>query len=269
MIDRLGAWSNAPLAYVLAEVRTENLADIEVYQPRFAGRLRESYPVQRTLKTANVIASATQPVFDSSPGTAWEYATTDNQVAVILRANGLVLHATKYEKFASFLSQLDDAVAAFAKEVPSVFVNRLGLRYIDFVVPNPGETPEVYVDGTLNPDLGLSDVTEGVVTASMSIYRKRSGAVLNLRYSRARGQPELPPDLGRLSLDKSPPMKSDVGNDHPTAVLDIDCHQPYSPVELLAAGRDLDRFASLREMTHEAFSKAVTEHALKVWKEEI
>ncbi len=265
MTDRLGAWSNAPLAYALAEVRTERLSDIEEYQPKLAGRLRESYPIQRTTKTMNVISSRTQLVVEPSPDTAWEYATPDNRVAVILRANGLVLHATRYEDSRTFLTQLDDVVEAFAEEVPSVYVNRLGLRYIDFVLPRRGEVPEDYVDERLNPDLGLSDKTERVTTTSMSVYQMAPDIVLNLRYTRAHGQPELPPDLGVLSLDKSPLMTDGVPDGRPTAVLDVDCQHTHAPIQRLEPGLESDRFASVYKISFDAFMIAITDHARKVW----
>lgn len=265
MTDRLGAWTNAPLAYTLAEVRTERLADIEDYQPKLAGKLRDTYPIQRTMKTVNVITSGGQLVSEPSSDTAWEFATPDNRVAVMLRVNGLVLHATRYLDSKTFLTQLGKVVEALEKEVPSVYVNRLGLRYIDFVIPSRGEDPEAYVDGRLNPDIGLSDVAERVTTASLSVYQMRSGAVLNLRYTRARGKPELPPDLSVLSLDKSPPMTEKVAKTRPTAVLDIDCHQPYSPVKRLNTSREIDRFVSLREISSNAFTTAITDHARKEW----
>lgn len=265
MTDRLGAWSNAPLAYALAEVRTERLSDIEEYQPKFAGKLRDAFPIQRIAKTLNIIASGTQLAVQPSPDTAWEYATPDNQVAVILRPNGLVLHATRYEDSRTFLDQLHNAVKTLAEVVPSVYVNRLGLRYIDFVLPNSGESPDKYVDRRLNPDLGISDKIEGVTTTSMSVYQMESGATLNLRYTRARGQPELPPDLNSISLDKSALMTSSVADDSPTAVLDVDCNYPYTPVERLNPGREKNRFESIYVTSFDAFMVAITDHARNVW----
>ena len=265
MTDRLGAWSNAPLAYALAEVRTERLADIEDFQAELAGKLRDVYPVQRTTKTINIVSSGTQLVVEASADAAWEFATPDNHVAVILRTNGLVLHATKYEDSQNFLDQLDYAVRVLSKVVSSVYVNRLGLRYIDFVLARSGEEPEIYVHERLNPNLELSDTEKDVTGTSLSVYRMRNDAVLNVRYTRAQGSPELPPDLSQMSLEKSPPMLEDVAEDQATAVLDIDCHKPYSPVQHLDPDRDIEQFWSIRDIISEAFKIATTDHARKIW----
>jgi uncharacterized protein (TIGR04255 family) len=267
MPDTLGAWGNAPLVYALAEVRTERLADINTYQPKLAGRLRDQYPVQRTMRTARLVATATQMLVEADQDPAWEFATPNNRTAVILRPNGLVLHATAYEDSATFLAQLDQIIAMFAEEVPSIYVNRLGLRYIDFVLPREGEVPEDYVHAQLNPDLGFTNLAGGVTSTSLAVYRMPNGEVLSLRYARARGKPDLPPDLGTLSLDPSPLMAAGiVGDAQPTALLDFDCNRAYSPVERLDPARVSREFKAIYDVTYDAFVSSITPHAKSVWK---
>jgi uncharacterized protein (TIGR04255 family) len=266
MLDSLGAWSNAPLAYALAEVRTERLADIKNYQPNIAGKLRENYPIQKTMHATRLVATGAQIIVEADQDTAWEFATPDNKVAVILRPNGLVLHATAYEDSATFLKQLDDVVDVVASEVPAVYVNRLGLRYIDFVLPSSGEEPEAYVDRRLNPALQLLDSKEEVNATSLAVYRMKSGETLSLRYIRARGKPELPPDLGMLSLDPSRLMLPGIVKDsQPTALLDIDCNFTYTPVVRLDPTRAKEQFRLIYKISFNAFTSAITEHAKTVW----
>jgi uncharacterized protein (TIGR04255 family) len=267
MTDSLGAWSNAPLAYALAEVRTERLADINTFQPKLAGRFRDEYPLQRIMNTVKLLVTGSQVVIEPDQDTAWEFATTDNRTAVILRPNGLVLHATDYVGGSGpFLARLHRAVNVFAEEVPSVYINRLGLRFIDFVLPREGEVPEDYVDRRLNPDLKLAHQAECNMATSLAIYRMKSGQQLTLRYSRAFGKPEMPPDLGSLSLDPSHHMKPGrVKGDQPTAVLDTDCHRTFVPVERLDPAGVQKEFASIYEISFDTFMTAITDHAKKVW----
>lgn len=266
MTDSLGAWGNAPLAYALAEVRTERLADIKNYQPKIAGRLRDEYPIQRTMQAAKLLATGSQIVIEPDQDTAWEFATPDNRTAVILRPNGLVVHATTYIDSRDFLGRLERAVRVFAEDVPSVYVNRLGLRYIDFVLPQEGEQPDAYVDRRLNPDLGLTKRASGITATSLAIYHMESGHQLTLRYVRAPGKPEMPPDLGTLSLDPSPLMKSTgVKDDQPTALLDTDCNLTYTPVDRLDPARVQQEFAKIYQVSFDAFMAAITDHARNVW----
>lgn len=268
MTDSLGAWSNAPLAYALAEIRTERLADINTFQPVLAGRFRDEYPLQRTMNTVKLLATGSQLVIEPDQDTAWEFATTDNRTAVILRPNGLVLHATDYVGGSEpFLARLHRAVSVFAEVVPSVYINRLGLRFIDFVLPREGEIPEDYVDRRLNPDLGLAHQQAVCdMATSLAIYRMKSGLQLTLRYTRALGKPEMPPDLGSLSLNPSHLMKpGHVKDSQPTAVLDTDCHRTFVTVDRLDPIRVQQEFASIYKISFDTFMKAITDHAKKVW----
>lgn len=267
MTDSLGAWGNAPLAYALAEIRTERLADIGAFQPKLAGRFRDEYPLQRIMNTVKLLATEGQLVIEPGQDTAWEFATTDNRTAVILRPNGLVLHATDYVGGSKpFLERIHRAISVFAEEVPSVYINRLGLRFIDFILPSEGEVPENYVDPQLNPVLKLPHKSECNMATSLAIYHVESGQQLTLRYTRALGKPEMPPDLGSLSLNPSHLMKpGHVKKNQPTAVLDTDCHRTYAPVVRLDPTLVQHEFASIYEVSFDTFVAAISNHAKKVW----
>lgn len=270
MTDSLGAWSNAPLVYALAEVRTERLADIKNYQAKFAGRLRDDgYPIQRILQASRLVASTVRVIVEPEhDATVWEFATPDNKTAVMLRANGLVLHATHYIDSKTFLSRLEKVIAVFSEEIPSVYVRRAGLRYIDFVLPRKGETPEKYVDERLNPDLKLASQPGGITATNLAIYQMEGGRRLTIRYTRGRGKPEMPPDLGTLALDPSPLMKAPtVKEDQPTGILDFDCNITYSPVARLDTNRLKQDFDAIYEDSFTAFKAAITSHARRVWGE--
>src|SRR5689334_18895624 len=92
VIRASGQWSNAPVVYVLAQVRTERLADLKSYQEKFAARLRDDgYPIQREMHAAKLVTTGANFVFEPEQESAWEFATPDNQTGVILRSTGLVL----------------------------------------------------------------------------------------------------------------------------------------------------------------------------------
>lgn len=264
MDEPLGAWANAPLAYVLAEVRTEVVSDINEHQPSIAKQLRQDYPIQRKMNLSRLVATGTQVVFEQEQGNAWEFASPDNKTAVILRTNGIVLHATAYTDSKEFLGRLDRVLTVFS-EIPSIYVNRLGIRYIDFILPRKGETPENYINEKLNPDLGLSNGREGYAATNIANYPMEKGQ-LNIRYMRGRGQPSLPPDLGMLTLEPSHLMKPGLVLDtQPTAILDTDRIIEFSPVEKLDIAKAHELFTTMRGDIRRAWECAITEHAKKTW----
>lgn len=271
MTTSMGAWSNAPLAYVLAEVRTELIAELKDYFPAIASRLREQFPLQREITGMRLIASPVGITMDPSPATGWELSAPDRRVAIALRPNGLVLHATRYDQGSTeFLPLLEGAVSLFAEVVPAVFINRLGLRYIDFVIPKPGERPESYVAKQLNPDFGISVRPEDFSTMIVSVYPRELGQ-MTLRYQRGKGQPQLPPDVGGFDLAPSPIMggadgKSNVPDDQSTAMIDTDRMISFEPVERLDAGRVMGLFRTMHGDISNFFKdNVITPHARKVW----
>lgn len=266
MSESLGAWTNAPLAYVLAEVRTEQLADLKEYKSKLSAVFRSEYPIQRAMHSAKFVATNTglQQV-ESDDQSAWEFATPDNYTGLILRPNGLVLHATKYIDSAEFLSRLYRAVEVVAREIPAVFVNRLGLRYVDFIVPNAGEQPEDYIDSRLNPVVDVIETTGTPRGMSLAVYPVPNGA-LTLRYVRGSGQPELPPDLSTFALEKSPLMKKEgLAPDQPTAIVDTDRVREFPKREPLDSTMVRREFTEMRRDVSSTFNALLTKHARKMW----
>ena len=267
MVGRLGAWKNAPLAYVIAEVRTEQLSDLKNYQPDLAAAIRSEFPIQRTLVTARIIATAAgAPSVEADQDTAWELATPDNRIGLILRPQGFVLHATKYKDHAEFLGQFHRALQLVADRIPSVYLNRLGLRYVDFVIPRKGESPEDYVDKRLNPQLDLAQ-TAGTSTAmSVAAYPMLNGR-LTVRYFRGVGQPQLPPDVSNINLEASELMSvARIDPEQPTAIVDIDRTREFPTRVVLDPAAVRREFQTMRDEISELFKeRIITKHARKVW----
>jgi len=267
MTQRLGAWRKAPLAYVLAEVRTENLSDLKTYQPELAAAFRGQFPIQRALVTARIIASSGGiPTVEPEQESAWEFATPDNGVALIIRPQGFVLHATTYKDHAEFLGRFHDALTLVAAKVPSIFVNRIGLRYVDFIIPRAGETPEAYVDSRLNPYIPIPAATGTAMAMSLTAYPMPNGR-LTLRYIRGAGQPQLPPDLATIALAKSPLMEAiDVAITQTTAIMDIDRTREFGTREPLNPAAIRMEFQLIRDEISHLFKEIlITKHARQAW----
>ena len=270
MSAALGHWPNAPLAYVLAQVRFEPFLEIEKYIPALQSSLREHYP--RFLRTEQVIfqvlpqSEGQPPRVQPASLIRWELGSVSNHASVIVQQDSLVLRATEYETYAAFGQQWRNVMRRVGEQIPNLFTNRIGLRYIDFILPNPGETPEAYMAERLrcDPEPGLPYRKHRGLTAAE--YHLEQGS-LAVRYSRLTGQPALPPDLeplASLALESSAIMQRTVSPDQPTAVLDIDRYMP------LSKGYDADELADLFDKRlHQdiqlAFKALTTDHARAMW----
>jgi uncharacterized protein (TIGR04255 family) len=269
MSAALGRLPNAPLAYVLAQVRFEPFLEIEKHIPALQTSLRAHYPRFRRFERVGfevlLTEAAPLPQVQPMPSSVhWEFGTAANFEGVMVQPHSLVFHVTAYETYEQFGQAWLWVMRQVGAHIPELFVNRIGLRYVDFIVPNPDETPEDYVVDRLRCDPALGRIPcqhhQGLTLAE---YRLETG-FLAVRYSRGMGRPTLPPDLSELSLQPSAIMQRVVADHQPTAVLDIDRFMALSAAydaEALA-----EQFGKMHEETSAVFKALTTDHARAVWK---
>lgn len=271
MSAALGRMSNAPLAYVLAQVRFEPFLEIEKQIPALQTSLRARYP--RFLQTEQVVFQILPQPEEKPPRvqparlSQWEFSSGSNHAGVIVQQDSLVFHVTTYEDHEQFGQAWRWVMNQVGSQIPDLFVNRIGLRYVTFILPNSGEIPADYVVDRLrcDPDPGIPYHSHRGLTAAE--YRLAEGqGDLAVRYSRGTGPPTLPPDLTDLSLHPSGIMQraSVVDAQQPTAVLDIDRFMTLG--EAYEADALADQFRPMHEDISSAFKALTTDHARTVWK---
>ncbi len=267
MSAALGRLPNAPLAYVLAQVRFEPFLEIEKHIPALQTSLRARYPRFRRVERVGfeVLLTETTQSPQIQPATnmaQWEFGAAANFEGVIVQQHSLVFHVTAYETHEQFGQAWRWVMNQVGAHIPDLLVNRIGLRYVDFIVPNPDETPEDYVVDRLRCDPTPDIPYQHHQGLTLAEYRLETG-FLAVRYSRGIGRPTLPPDLSELSLQPSAIMEQRVVDDQPTAVLDIDRFMALSAAydaEALA-----DQFGQMHQETSAVFKALTTDHARAVW----
>lgn len=194
----------------------------------------------------------------------WEFGSGSNYEGVIVQQDSLVFHVTAYETHEQFGQAWQWVMSRVGEQLPHLFVSRIGLRYIDFIVPNVGEFPKDYVADRLrcDPKPGIAYQSHRGLTAA-EYHLAGDRGHLAVRYSRGTGKPFLPPDLVELSLHPSAIMQRTVDEKHPTAVLDIDRFMA------LSVAYDADGLAEHFKQMHEdislVFKALTTDHAHAVW----
>jgi uncharacterized protein (TIGR04255 family) len=89
---------------------------------------------------------------------------------------------------------------------------------------------------------------------------------LTLRYIRGAGQPQLPPDLATIGLDKSPLMDvAGIAPDQATAIVDIDRTRDFATRELLNPSSLRQEFQRIRDEISNLFKQLITPHARNAW----
>lgn len=259
-ISALGQWKNAPLAYVLAQVRFEPIMEMEKkYLTEFQDAIRDRFPrFSRVQRLGFMITEGGVNQADTPP-TIWDCLNEDRTKCVRVEQSALTYLATAYTTFEEFSAELDTVVSAFQRIVHKFFVTRIGVRYVDFILPSADKTPEDYVVGPLNtkPDIGVA----GEATFFNYYEFPLPGGQLLVKYARGQGKPELPPDLQPLTL-KAPSIM-DCNPSGPTAVLDTD--RILNLDKFMEADELMKSFRVAHSDLSQAFKKVTTDFAKQEW----
>ncbi len=248
--------SRTPLIYVVAQIRFSAIMSMEKFLPDIQERLRHKYP---WFNRAKIQEFAFQ--VEGSPSInlsdRFDFQQRDKRTGVVLSSNAVAFHTNKYATFEAFQEELT-AVLGIINEIAGIgLVERIGLRYVDLIRLDAGETWPDYLQAGL---LGLSPAAVGVqgwTSAFQSVGQTEVG-MLALRCIQS--QNPLPPDLMPVNLQYEAELlrPKEVGT-----ILDFD---HYSQIT-----RDFDlekivaAIGDLHDNIDRAFRSAVTEQALKKW----
>lgn len=261
----LGKWPNAPLALVLAQVRFDPEIDTEYKEvaARLKTALGDRFPAMKAVRQRVVVfGSRPDHAIESKPNEeeiGRELRSDDNRRALRLQ-NGVMTYTTSlYEDSPHFLaewrSMLDCLCATGA-----VKVQRLGLRYVDFIIPTTGKEPEDYFKDGFGHLPHIFGQMAHTAFISHEYPRRPDGAV-HVQFWRGFAPPSLSPDLD--ASIQLPPVLLEKYTEGPSAVLDIDCWKIDS--RRLPAAEIADEFQLLRDDICKAFSLMITPEAEAEW----
>lgn len=251
--------SRSPLVLVLSQVRIGAIRDMTAYVPKIQDRLRrEGFPVDVSAEVQEIGIQDGQPIARRRPH--WEFRTKDERWSVIVLEQAVVLQTTAYTDFEAFLDRLLLATDTVSAVVGDLLVERIGLRYVDLVLPRAGESWRDYVQpglhGIENPM--VRPEKSSVFTQVTTQTGERSRLVVRLAQNRERMV--LPPDL----LAHAPAQEVSPAEGELLTILDLD-HFHEERVEYSREAVDA-RAWELHDALDILFRDVVTPHALEVWR---
>lgn len=264
----LGRWPNAPLALILAQIRFDPEVDTEYQQvaDRLKAALGKQFPAMKTVRHVTFVFGNTPvPASESSENegeVGRELRSDDNRSALRLQ-NGVMTYTTSlYEDSLHFLAEwrtmLDCLCAA-----GGVMVQRLGLRYVDFIIPSAGKVPEDYFKDGFGHSTDVFGETAQTAFMSHEFSRGEDG-LMRVQYGRGFAEPSLPPDLeGSVLLPPALLKTYSKETNGPSAVLDIDRWRIDS--RRLQPNEIAEEFQHLRDDICQAFSRIITPEAQAEW----
>jgi uncharacterized protein (TIGR04255 family) len=252
---------HTPLVFVVLQVVIAPVLSLKKYIPDLQERFRRNgFPRYRegfisTLSFTDDLS----PSVSQSP--RFEFYDRDFRTGVLVHPNSLTVQTNKYDSFERFQEIVAMAVGVFRESVEVSLAERVGLRYVDWIRAESGQSPDTLLNPGLH-GLTLSEVGSARVLRNFLMnFTTNLGTLLIKLYD----QP------GKLV-----PMDS-----QPTALVYENQPKPEEVVTLL----DLDHFAQqsfdfgqdevndlawkLHDPLDLAFREAVTPEARKIWGERI
>ncbi|MBE9061009.1 TIGR04255 family protein [cf. Phormidesmis sp. LEGE 11477] len=252
----------APVFYTLAQVQFNPIAQMSVYVDRVQEHLRRNgfpdFREENLFELAIRRLDEPQPDVRPQKHVRWSFTNTQRTEGYLLLSNALVFHTTKYDTFTKFLEKTILGLNLIHETVELAYVEKIGLRYLDAIVPAEDDTLQQY----LNPSLmGFSANPEGCLGHSYTeTVTGIAGGNLSVRAVITDGSLALSPDLTPLQLELQPRFKE---VNRRNAVLDADyCVVKRSNFDLVEIQEQLTRS---HDIITETFKISVTDYARERW----
>ncbi len=260
--------SNAPVYYALAQAHFNPVAAMARYVDQVQDRLRrEGYPLFDPQQLTQLVipgpGQAQPPEPRIQQTVSWLMTRSDRTAGFILGPSTITYHTTHYQTHNEFIPELLRGLAAVHEAVSLDHVSRLGLRYLDAVLPRAGEVAGQYlVDGLHGIDFNATcrhAMAESVFsTDTRPLVPKGTLVVRVYRMTAPLG---FPPDMLPAGLAIAP--KFDIKDAREHAIIDTDHYvEGRMAVEMNKLNEQL---LSLHATIKSVFGAITTDHARGAW----
>jgi uncharacterized protein (TIGR04255 family) len=256
-------WSKAPIFYMIAQVRFGAVLTMGDFVSGIQEVLRRDFPdfsMQPLHRFEFQLASSgSTPEPKSTLSSRWHFKNVSTTAGYMLAADSLTFHTTDYSTSEDFIGLLLRGLEVVNDQVGLSYIEGLGMRSLDAVVPELEQTLDFYVKPNL---LGLYGKMEGDFRHSIfeAVFQKSAGQ-LTSRAVTLRGRLGVSADLVPMTLQ----IRADLLNlEGVHIVLDNDCMQQER------ISFDIDEIArrlkNLKRAISEAFTESVTQEATAFWR---
>lgn len=267
MTSALGQMPNAPLIYVLAQIRFAPVPHMHKHWEDFHEKIFELYPKSETQRIEQIAIKDGQPTAGDTIK-RWHLTTKSSTTGIIMDAGTLIFHTTSYKTSDIFLSDFRSVLKAFIQILPKkgVTVSRLGLRYLDLLLQEGDLTVDQQIIKALQLPK-LSSIGEARRMDQIITYQTPIDGTMNIRYRQSSTPDVLPADLFPNKLEPALRLKREKPENSYVGLLDYDhfTEQEQSfDIESI-----INNFRKLHEISSAAFKETTTEKAFEEWQKEI
>lgn len=260
--------SNAPVYYALAQAHFNPVAAMTKYVDQIQDRLRrEGYPLYDPQQVTHLVVPGPGQAQQAEPQIkhtfSWLITRADRSAGFILAPSAITYHTTHYDTRKEFIPELLRGLTAVHEATTLDHVSRLGLRYLDAVLPGAGESVEQYLVGGLH---GIEFNAAHLYALAESVFGTETGPLVTTgtlvaRVHRMTAPLGFPPDMQPNGLMINP--KFEVSETRAHAVIDTDHFvEGRMPIDMDQLGEQL---LSLHATIKSVFGAMTTDHAREAW----
>ncbi|MDR5832166.1 TIGR04255 family protein [Caballeronia sp. LP006] len=258
--------SNAPVYYTVAQIQFNPVLNLDAYISAIQAKMREKHfpdfkqeVVQRLVLPFGAIEPGQVAAPTFTPQSRYQFGDISGSTRFVLETNALSFQTTEYETFDAFSRALLAGLGTVHDALQLDFIERIGLRYLDAVLPS-GEK-ESLRDFLVPEVLGLSlrDHAQHQHSVSETLVTSPAGQLVS-RVIIRHGQVGLPVELTSLAPNIDPRFTQHVGLH---AVIDTDAS--VTQREVFDLEKIEARLTALHNEIDKCFKAIVTDHALATW----
>ena len=255
--------NNAPVYFALAQVKFNQLAALDNYIPAVQDSLRKAgYPDFQPIQMAQILIGGAGAIPKPAMTTRYLFLNSKKNSGFVLDQSWIMYQTTNYDTFDPFVVKLLEGLRLLHSAAGLNYSDRVGIRYLDAIVPRAGETISDYLRPYV---LGLSDrLPDRTLVHSISETKTTFGKTTLVGraviHNQKEGHAAFPEDLIPVHLTLADKF-SDIRGLY--AILDTDSWtEERQDFDL---GGLENTLKSLHTSMRRSFDLMVTPHALQVW----
>lgn len=262
--------SKQPLALVLIQIRFSPFMNMKDYIPQIQEKLLALGFVNcKENPSLEVRITPNGPLATESK--QWVFSSFDGYENVILDSKQLTYQTADYDVFEKYYAKYQQICDVLVSSAPtfetSVLIQRLGLRYVDRIIPlDDNDSIDSYIsDGFRVNQASVFEAAKKICTISqageVNIFEDKKG-VMVFRITQGEKGLFLPPDL----MPNPPKMKKEIKSDWIIGLIDTD--HSYNAIGPEKYNRDFleNMFYGMHDNSHDLFISIVSEEGKKKWK---
>jgi len=189
--------SRPPVFYVLTQAQFSPVKNIASYINEVQDQMRlNQYPEYQEELGLRLQPAIQGPQIEKVK--QWHMSARDKKSGFIINDSSIVFHTTDYSTHDSFLPEILKGLNILQSIVKLDSINRLGLRYLNLILPEANENLGEYLDSKLinMAFKGQHQYTKTETIVRTELNQSKQSATLIFRAHVLHGKPSIPNDIG-------------------------------------------------------------------------